>query len=234
MDEKTFCVYAHINNFNGKIYVGQTIHGDNPNKRFRDGKGYIRNNNKLTSFGEDIIKYGWDNFSHVILVNNLTESEARKAEIYYIKYFESNNPNNGYNNSHGGEGGKIYDEHPKGMLNKHHTKEWKEEHSNWAKDHNNNCMNNGQVIWDKTHPHPRGMKGKKHNPQSYAKISKRYKLVLPDGTEIEFDSGKKVMKHLNIGGSIFDSMLKGPYEIKKNNSSKNKRYDLVGYRLYKI
>ena len=56
----TNCVYAHINMINGKMYIGQTIHGNNPNKRWSNGNGYKH----CPHFWSAICKYGWENFEH--------------------------------------------------------------------------------------------------------------------------------------------------------------------------
>lgn len=47
-------LYMHICP-NGKKYVGITI--QEPNQRWRDGKGYCKNKH----FYNAILKYGWDN-----------------------------------------------------------------------------------------------------------------------------------------------------------------------------
>ena len=73
MEEKKWCVYTHTNNINGKKYVGITC--NKPERRWRNGKGYI-----LQQFYNAIQKYGWDNFTHEILFNNLTEKEAKKND----------------------------------------------------------------------------------------------------------------------------------------------------------
>jgi hypothetical protein len=36
-------------------------------------------------FGKAIQKYGWENFSHEILAEKLTQSEANELEKYYIE-----------------------------------------------------------------------------------------------------------------------------------------------------
>ena len=45
-----------------------------------------------------------------ILAQDLTEDEAKRLEKYYIKLYDSTNPEKGYNISAGGQGNLIYDE----------------------------------------------------------------------------------------------------------------------------
>lgn len=94
--KNTFIVYKHTNLQNGKIYIGITKYGDNPNKRWRNGYGY----NKNDKFFSDIVQYGWNNFNHEILAKNLSEKEALQIEKNLIKYY--NCIENGYNISPGG------------------------------------------------------------------------------------------------------------------------------------
>ena len=95
MEERKFIVYKHTSP-NGKVYIGIT--SQKPNRRFRDGKGYYNNKH----FYNAIKKYGWDNFSHEVLFDNLTEEEAKLMEQFYIALYDSFK--NGYNRTLGGEG----------------------------------------------------------------------------------------------------------------------------------
>lgn len=99
IDNDTYCIYAHINKINGKIYIGQTKHGYNPNKRWNNGDGYKDNER----FYRAIQKYGWDNFDHEIIASNLTINEANHFEELLIKKLDTMNPKNGYNLRSGGE-----------------------------------------------------------------------------------------------------------------------------------
>ena len=92
----TYIVYKHTNKINKKSYIGITKYGDNPNYRWRNGMGY-ENNKK---FFADIVKFGWDNFTHEILETNLTETEALAKERFYIHLFDCIKC--GYNNKDGG------------------------------------------------------------------------------------------------------------------------------------
>lgn len=71
----------------------------NPLVRWQSGHGYKGN----TYFTRAILKYGWDNFSHEILYDNLTEEEAKKEEIRLIAKYKSNQREFGFNISSGGE-----------------------------------------------------------------------------------------------------------------------------------
>ena len=66
----TYVVYKHTNKINKKVYIGITKNGDDPNKRWRNGMGYSYNQKFFT----DILKYGWDNFTHEILEKDLNET----------------------------------------------------------------------------------------------------------------------------------------------------------------
>ena len=67
---KTFCIYCHTNKINGKKYIGQT-HDYQKRCQPSNYKG-------CTKFYYAILKYGWENFSHEILEQNLTLKEANE------------------------------------------------------------------------------------------------------------------------------------------------------------
>ena len=100
---ETYCVYIHTNKINGKKYVGQTIHGDNPKKRWRGGSRY----NKQPYFYHAIQKYGWDNFEHEIIASNLTLEEANNFESLLIEKLDLMNPDKGYNLRSGGAHSRL-------------------------------------------------------------------------------------------------------------------------------
>lgn len=51
-----------------------------------------------------IKKYGWENFQHKILKDNLTFKEAQELEKFYIEYYQTYKKDFGYNIKLGGEG----------------------------------------------------------------------------------------------------------------------------------
>ena len=81
--EKNYTVYMHVCP-NGKRYIGITRLI--PKKRWQNGNGYRKNK----YFWRAIQKYGWDNFEHIILFENLTHDDANKREIEYIAKYRSN------------------------------------------------------------------------------------------------------------------------------------------------
>ena len=93
---KNYIIYIHINKINKKVYIGQTC--QLPNKRWNNGDGYKTS----PHFYAAIQKYGWDNFEHKILENNLSQNEADQKEKFYIEKYNSTNPQKGYNILSGG------------------------------------------------------------------------------------------------------------------------------------
>lgn len=90
-----YYVYKHTSP-SQKVYIGITR--QEPEKRWKKGLGYGRS----PSFFGAVKKYGWDNFKHEILFEDLTEEEACKKEIELIAFYKSNNREYGYNLTEGG------------------------------------------------------------------------------------------------------------------------------------
>lgn len=76
---------------NNKAYIGQTC--QKPERRWRNGEGYSH----CSYFYNAIQKYGWDNFEHKILETVTTQEKANEREQYWIKFYNSNNNDYGYN-----------------------------------------------------------------------------------------------------------------------------------------
>ena len=96
-EDKIYCVYLHVNKINGKKYCGQTR--QDLSKRFRNGSGY----KECSRFYNAILKYGWNNFDHIILQDNLTKEEADELEIKTIAEENLSDDRYGYNISLGGQ-----------------------------------------------------------------------------------------------------------------------------------
>ena len=71
----------------------------NVKKRWRNGNGYIKN----IHFYRSIKKYGWENFEHNILAENVDEETAKTIEKELIKKYKTTNPKYGYNITRGGD-----------------------------------------------------------------------------------------------------------------------------------
>lgn len=176
----SYIVYVHVNKANGKVYVGQTRL--KPNERWRNGKGYINNNH----FYRSIQKYGWDNFEHKILYDNLTKEEANKIEMNLISFYDSTNCNKGYNQTIGGDGtnGYIYTDEQRSAISERQkgrllTDEWKENIGKAVRGKNHPFY--GKKLTDEHRKHLSeshiglpshgGMCGQKHTEEAKRKIS---------------------------------------------------------------
>ena len=124
MKEKIYKIYVHISP-SDKLYFGQTK--QEPERRWRGGSAY----KSCPAFWNAIQKYGWENFEHIILFDNLTQEMADIIEEELIKKYNSRVPN-GYNIETGGGG------HPgfPGELNPNYGNRWTDE----QKDHMSKMM----------------------------------------------------------------------------------------------
>jgi group I intron endonuclease len=100
---RTGCIYLITNPFNGKVYVGKTIHYKKRMSRHKySGK------NPKHYFSNAIRKYGWENFTKEILIDEVPEEDLDNLEINYIAFYDSSNREKGYNGTKGGEGASGY------------------------------------------------------------------------------------------------------------------------------
>ena len=119
----SYSVYIHVNKVNGKKYVGVTTY--DPIKRWLSG--YQHNKH----FNAAIKKYGWKNFDHYIVEVESAE-KMYELEKQYISFYQTTNPDKGYNSSRGGESGHNLG---KNCYSKEYRKRWYEEHKEQVKEH---------------------------------------------------------------------------------------------------
>ena len=143
-----YCVYQHTSP-SGKVYIGIT---NNVKRRWGcNGIHYMnkRKNGQFVqqSFARALLKYGWINFKHEILFDNLSKEEAQAREIELIASYKKQGLS--YNIANGGEGVSgikhpplseerraqisafMKEHHP--MKGKHHTEEAREKISQAGK-----------------------------------------------------------------------------------------------------
>lgn len=136
MEDRSYCVYMHINKENGKVYVGQTC--QDPESRWKHGHGYLGKNKDGSYaqpyFAQAILKHSWDGFKHIVVVRDLTLDEANNMEIDLIDKYNATDREFGYNISNGGNSTGKHSEDTKrkigeGRKGKKHSKEAKKKMS---------------------------------------------------------------------------------------------------------
>lgn len=193
-ESKNYIVYKHTSPC-GKVYIGITRM--DCNKRWQNGKGYVHNE----YFYRAIEKYGWENFKHEILFENLDEETASNKEVELIKTYKSNEKEYGYNISTGGtinKGWKLCEE-TKDRLRKRQKEKgnWKGEKNPFYNSHRNGELN--------------PFYGKKHNEETRNKMSENH---------CDISGDKNPMRRKEVAEKFFGS----------NNpkSRKVEQYDLKG------
>lgn len=105
-----YIVYIHRNMVNQKVYIGMTSR--RAKQRWKRGNGY-----KLQpEFYREIEEYGWDNFEHIVIAENLTKEQAGALERELINEFDSADSAYGYNIALGGEGTESFSDEYKKRL----------------------------------------------------------------------------------------------------------------------
>lgn len=222
-----YILYEHVNKNTGKRYIGIT---NNKEIRWRnEGIGYKPYNGSVSRFWNAIQKYGWDSFDSNILEENLTFEEACEKEILEISKYDIRKDL--YNISQGGNGGIIYLEHPRGMLGKKHSEEFKNRLREIMSGENNPFYGKN---WDDYGGHPRGMLNKSHTEDIKEQISKtckekginkkRVECTYPDGSVEVFNSMQECADYFNTSSSglLFRLVKSGePYIIKPSNTRKH-------------
>ena len=192
---RNYCVYEHVNKINGKKYIGMT---KDPKSRWRsDGYEYRR----CTHFWSAIQKYGWDNFEHTIIRKELTHMEACELEIKLIA--EQETIEKGYNLASGGNGGRLYQEHPRGMLGKSQTEYQKQVMREYMSNPENNPMMNRTTV----------------------------EVTEKDGTVRNFRTIRECGRYYNIPSTSMNSIFnsKQPYIPHKRSASKPNHKAIEGF-----
>jgi len=123
-------IYIITNEMNKKVYIGKAM--DIPN-RLRNGhyNTLEKNKHKNLHLQNSWNKWKEENFTFDIL--ELCEKELlNEREIYWISYYESNNPKYGFNGTSGGDGVALTDKIREKMSKNNYMKgRTKEQHHNW-------------------------------------------------------------------------------------------------------
>ena len=175
-----YCVYKHTSP-SGKAYIGIT--GQEPSVRFQGGNGYAGNE----YFSRAIKKYGWDNFSHHILADNLSKDEAEKIERNLIARYDSTNRKKGYNISLGGSSAGKHSAETRDKISKNHADLSGENNPRYGTKNSSETREKIRVALKARHP----WKGKNQTEESKNKISAANK-----GKKRSTDFGKEVSQRM--------------------------------------
>ena len=217
-------IYKTTNLVNGKIYIGQH-HSDVFDVGYKGSGKILRN---------AIKKYGYENFSCELIEKCDTKDMLIEREIYWIKYYDAQNRDVGYNISNGGDGivgpmPECMREHLRKMnTGKHLSEETKSKLR--AKNSGKNNAFYGKKHSEETKKHIsdviktqyiNGRVGPMLGVHRYGKDSPRYGAVLSDETKKKISDSVRGFKHTDEAKRKMSNNIKGRVFI--NDGVNNKR-----------
>lgn len=97
-----YAIYRHTNLISGKCYIGKSKWGIE--RRWRSHVDAAVKGHQ-SHFCHALRQYPLESWSHEVLEEVETNSEANLCEAKWISHFKSNDPTQGYNMTRGGDGG---------------------------------------------------------------------------------------------------------------------------------
>lgn len=197
MKNKRYCVYKHTSPSN-KVYIGITCKVPAYRRWNLDGSGYKDND----YFWKAIKKYGWNNFKHEILYENLTKAEACKIEKRLIKQYKSNIRKYGYNIAIGGEGasGVKLSRQARQKMSEAAIKKYtslRADPIKWEKFIKQNRLNQQKASLKNT--------GQKRSIESKNKMSQSAKKAWKNKSKEQYDLDCQHLKLANKGMKIYNN-----------------------------
>lgn len=198
-----YCVYKHTSPSN-KVYIGIT--SMNPTRRWANGKGY-----KTQMFYNAIQKYGFENFQHEILFENLTKKEAEQKEVELIAYYKSNQKEYGYNVDNGGNSIGSHSEATRQKLSMSMIGDTRNKgriHTEESKKHMSEAHIGKKLSDEAKRKLSEFHTGKKYTDEviEHIKMAKRKSQSFPVycvELNMNFDSVPEAVEYINgIGGSV--------------------------------
>ena len=186
---RTFIVYMHVNKLNNKKYVGITC--QEPKKRWKRGGCYKGS----PHFYRAIQKYGWDNFEHLILAENLSEAEAKQLEIDLIATYQLRDAQFGYNLAAGGQGRLKYSTKQEKAARLLVEKAWQNQYN---KEHKDYFKIKNQEYYT-ANPEKYKQKAKQYYRENTEKVkaySKAYKLEHKEQNKLRNKANNELRKTL--------------------------------------
>lgn len=177
------------------MYIGQTV------MKLEDRMNRHFNSNSSQYITRAIKKYGKENFEYDIIYTCNDIETLNKAEIFFIKFFNTLTPN-GYNISPGGKNFRYTDEMKKNLSNimkgkntwmngRHHSKETIEKMK--MKRKNQKLSPEHNKVFKHNKPHSEETK-KKLSELNRGKISNRKGVKLSDETKKKISESLKNRK----------------------------------------
>ena len=246
-EKKEYIVYCHTNLLDNKEYIGITKMHPAAKRWGKNGSQY----KGCLYFYNAIQKYGWDNFSHEILFDNLTQQEAFDKEQELIKKYNTIDKNFGYNLLPGGQGPdkeaiqKMKESHKDKKLSEEHKKKISESlgqgvnNVNYGRKQTEKARKNNSLAKSGQN-HPNWGKHLKEETKEKIKKGNSKKVIQYslDGDFIkEWDNAKEAAKELGFGYSAINNCLRNirhtsfgyiwKYKDEENNEKYQKNKEIL-------